>query len=90
VTEIQGDMLKCFTVNAVGPVLVTQAALPLLRASKHVMGPRILYVSSNNGSLALRERDHLVGKLSYGASKCALNMMIRAMSHEITDVAMVL
>ena len=32
---------------------------------------------------SLRERDHLVGKVSYGASKCALNMMIRAMSHEV-------
>ncbi|MEN1971855.1 SDR family oxidoreductase [Luteimonas sp. MJ204] len=55
-----------FRVNAMGPLLLTQALAPLLAE-----GARVLNVSSRLGSIALTER---FGTPSYNISKAALNM----------------
>ncbi|MER7452839.1 SDR family NAD(P)-dependent oxidoreductase [Nocardia beijingensis] len=70
------DMRAVFETNVFGPVQVTNAFLPLLRAAAQ---PRIVMVSSGIGSLARtsdpsRIESTLLG-LPYPASKTALNMI---------------
>ncbi len=70
------DFLPVFGVNVLGPVRVTLAMLPVLRASGH---PRIVNVSSGMGSFAVttdpeRFEASLQG-LVYPSSKSALNMI---------------
>jgi len=67
------DGLEVFATNAVGAILVAQAFLPLLRASRR---PRILALSSGYGSLALNRGT----PYWYGASKAALNMLHRSLA----------
>ncbi|MGY0613008.1 MULTISPECIES: SDR family oxidoreductase [unclassified Luteimonas] len=55
-----------FRVNAMGPLLLTQALAPLLAE-----GARVVNVSSRLGSIGLTER---FGTPSYNISKAALNM----------------
>ena len=70
------DFLACFGVNLLGPVRVTRAFLPLLRAAEV---PRIVMVSSGMGSLAVTtdpERlESGIVALVYPSSKAALNMV---------------
>ncbi|WP_324198148.1 SDR family oxidoreductase [Nocardia beijingensis] len=70
------DFRAVFETNVFGPVQVTNAFLPLLRAAPQ---PRIVMVSSGIGSLArtsdpTRVESTLLG-LPYPASKTALNMI---------------
>ncbi|KAL7753033.1 hypothetical protein RI367_001484 [Sorochytrium milnesiophthora] len=80
-------MLKEFTINAIGPVLVTRALLPLLRASvkrgKHPT--KVAQVSSTMGSIAKTTADGFVPGASYAyrASKAALNILTKNMSVEL-------
>lgn len=71
-------MLRMFTVNALGPLLLTQALLPLLRQGAH---PRVINVSSRRGSLA-RKRDG--GNYGYTTSKAALNMITRGLAADLS------
>jgi NAD(P)-dependent dehydrogenase (short-subunit alcohol dehydrogenase family) len=71
------EMLYAFHVNAVGPVMVTQAMLDLLRAADD---PRVVNVTSQMGSLA---RKRSGGAYSYTASKAALNMLTRALAYDL-------
>ena len=90
-TAKKADLMRCFEVNAVGPILVTQRALPLLRASTHPMGPKVLFVSSNMGSItSWVERGGGKGRTSYCTSKAALNMAVKTMVPEVPDVTMVM
>ncbi|KAM0471904.1 hypothetical protein ACHAPX_009039 [Trichoderma viride] len=61
-----------FTVNAFGTTLATEAFIPLLTASS---APRVVFVSSSIGSLALHG-DYPVGLPIYRSSKAALNMIM--------------
>lgn len=65
-----------FEVNVFGPVRVTNAFLPLLRAAEH---PRIVMVSSGTGSFTVSNDPRWFGlvppQLGYPASKAALNMV---------------
>ncbi len=75
-TEEPVDQMRAiFDVNMFGPVRVTQAFLPLLRASD---AARVVMVSSGIGSLGMtldpRTEDWGVGFAGYSASKTALNM----------------
>jgi NAD(P)-dependent dehydrogenase (short-subunit alcohol dehydrogenase family) len=70
------EMLYAFHVNAVGPVMVTQAMRDLLRAAEN---PRIVNVTSQMGSLA---RKRSGGNYSYTASKAALNMLTKALAYD--------
>lgn len=68
-----------FNVNTIGPILLFQAVLPLLKASKSGK-PIFLVISTMVGSIATQEflAANLPAKMSpYGASKAALNWAIR-------------
>ena len=74
-------------VNVLGPVRVTHACLPLLRAAED---PRVVMVSSGVGSLAqmtepstaVAQRAHLM----YPTSKTALNMLTVQYANGIPDI----
>ncbi len=73
----RAQLEEIFQVNAFGPVLVTRAALPLLRRSA---GARIVNVSSGGGSLARASAFAGSGLpalpiLAYASAKTALNMI---------------
>jgi NAD(P)-dependent dehydrogenase (short-subunit alcohol dehydrogenase family) len=69
--------LQVLRVNAVGPLLVAQAFLDLLRAGTK---PRILSLSSGQGSLTWKASGD---PYHYSASKATLNMYMRALAAEI-------
>ncbi|KAA1419909.1 SDR family oxidoreductase [Mumia zhuanghuii] len=74
--SVPADFIAVYGVNVLGPVRVTNAFLPLLRASDQ---PRIVNVSSGMGSFGVtsdpsRLEASLVS-LVYPSSKSALNMM---------------
>jgi NAD(P)-dependent dehydrogenase (short-subunit alcohol dehydrogenase family) len=67
--------------NLLGAWRVTQAMLPLLRASQH---PRIVNVSSEGGSLASMGG----GTPAYSVSKAALNALTRVLAAELRSEGM--
>jgi NAD(P)-dependent dehydrogenase (short-subunit alcohol dehydrogenase family) len=67
---------EAFETNAVGPVRVSRAFLPLLRRAKN---PRVVNVSSDAGSISQKNWG---GNYAYGASKAALNMITRTFAFE--------
>ncbi len=71
------DLMDAFRVNAVGPMVVIQAALPLLRRGQR---PVIFNTSTMLASLTLKRGS---GYYSYGASKAALNMLTRTLAYEL-------
>lgn len=77
-------MRAMFEVNALGPVRVTQAFLPLLRRSK---AARIVMMGSGLGSHALTmdttSENWSVGFAGYCASKSALNMLALKLAKEL-------
>jgi len=80
------DFAACYDVNVLGPVRVTHACLPLLRASSH---PRVVMVSSGMGSITLtNERDRVEStlvSLVYPSSKTALNMITTMYAKALPD-----
>lgn len=80
-------MRQMFATNVFGPLLVTQALLPLLARSA---SPRIVNVSSALGSLELvSNADGSIAQLGnlfgYAASKTALNALTLQLAHELRD-----
>lgn len=73
---VAADVREVFETNVFGPIEVTHAFLPLLRASAQ---PRIVMVSSGMGSLAISSDparlESTMPGLGYTASKTALNMI---------------
>lgn len=69
---------EAFRVNAMGPLLLTQALAPRLARD----GAKIMNVSSILGSIA--ERDSFYTP-SYAISKAALNMATRLLAHALAD-----
>ena len=63
----------CFITNTLGPILLTQALLPLLEAGKPA---RVINVSSQLGSVA----NMTDGWAGYGISKAALNAATRKLA----------
>lgn len=76
--EAEG-ILRMVRINAVGPVLVTQALVDLLA---NASAPRVLHVSSWLGSI---ERKRSGGNYGYCASKATLNMLGRALAFDLLD-----
>lgn len=78
------DMKATFDVNLFGPVRVTQAFLPLLRAAKQA---RVVMLGSGVGSLALITDESSiyssVNLLSYSASKVALSAVTVCFAKEL-------
>ena len=66
----------CFQINALGPIRLTQACLPLMQNGLR----RLCYVSSEAGSIAVCTR---AGVSGYCMSKTALNMGVRLLFNEL-------
>jgi NAD(P)-dependent dehydrogenase (short-subunit alcohol dehydrogenase family) len=75
---ITRDRLRnAFEVNTIGPLMVVQTFLPLLRTAG---GAKVVNLSSNMGSI---ENSRGGGSYSYRASKAALNMVSRVLSGDL-------
>ena len=75
---VTGDeLLDVYRINTVGPMLVTQHFLNLLRHSRR---GRILNLTSLLGSVSVRTSP---GDYAYAGSKAALNIMTRALAAEL-------
>jgi NAD(P)-dependent dehydrogenase (short-subunit alcohol dehydrogenase family) len=87
---VAADFLPVFGVNLLGPVRVTHAFLPLLRASDR---PRLVMVSSGMGSFGITtDPDRLESTLHglvYPSSKAALNMVTTMYAKSLPDVRVV-
>ena len=70
------SMLKLFTVNALGPLLVVQA---LLARGLLGSGSTVANITSKMGSID----DSSGGTYAYRASKAALNMITVQMDHDL-------
>jgi len=70
-------ILRMVAVNAVGPLLVTQALVELLAQGTH---PRVVCLSSWLGSIAGKRSG---GNYGYCASKATMNMLVRAMACDL-------
>lgn len=68
-----------FTTNAVSPLRVTQALMPLLRAGQ---GHKIVHISSQMGSIG---DNQMGGSYGYRMSKAALNMGNKSLSLELAQ-----
>ncbi|HEX8504140.1 MAG TPA: SDR family oxidoreductase [Hymenobacter sp.] len=77
------DAIETMQVNAIGPLLVSQALLPLLRAGRK---GRILSISSGQGSLTWKASGD---PYHYSASKAALNMYMRSLAAEVGHMGLI-
>ncbi len=73
------SLLKVLHVNSVGPVMVAQSLLDLLKAGK---AGKIVNVTSQLGSIS---RKRSGGRYSYDGSKAALNMFSRTLAFDVID-----
>lgn len=71
------SMLNVLHVNSVGPLIVAQSLLDLLRAGQD---PKIVNITSQLGSIT---RKRSGGRYSYDGSKAALNMFTRTLAFEV-------
>lgn len=71
------SILSMWRTNSLGPLLVAQRFLDLLRAGDEA---RIVNISSNMGALTNRTSS---GTYAYPASKAALNMLTRALAFDV-------
>ncbi|MCJ1394797.1 hypothetical protein MMC18_007677 [Xylographa bjoerkii] len=78
-TITSSRLARTFSTNAFGPLLLTQALLPNLLASK---SPRIYNVSSRVGSIADNSSG---GAYAYRSSKAALNAISKSMAVDLKD-----
>ncbi len=72
-------MVNILRINAIAPMLMTQALTPLLEKSSGAA--KVVYITSGLGSIARAEG--LVYGLSYGMSKAALNMGGKKLAAEL-------
>ena len=72
------EMLSHYTINTLGPLLLFQATVPLL---DHGSTPKFVAISSGAGSISGMDKLK-VENTAYGASKCALNFVIRKIHME--------
>lgn len=77
----QEDLCRCLLVNSVAQLMMTQQFFPLL---ENAMDPIVVNMSSNSGSIT-RKYDGGDTGYGYSASKAALNMMTKMLSHELRD-----
>ncbi|KAL1679595.1 hypothetical protein EV122DRAFT_209541 [Schizophyllum commune] len=76
------QMVRHFEINTNGPLVLFQAAYPLLRGSKT---PKFVTISSALGSIALAGQMAL-DVYAYGASKAAVNWVMRKFHHDFPDM----
>jgi NAD(P)-dependent dehydrogenase (short-subunit alcohol dehydrogenase family) len=77
----QEDLCRCLLVNAVAQLMMTEKFTPLL---KNGSNPIVANISSNSGSTTQKRAGGDTG-YGYSASKAALNMMTKMLSHELKD-----
>ncbi len=81
------ELRELYEVNVFGPIRVTNAFLPLLRAA---VQPRIVMVSSGTGSFTVATDPRWFGMvpptLGYPASKAALNMITVQYARELDGI----
>jgi NAD(P)-dependent dehydrogenase (short-subunit alcohol dehydrogenase family) len=78
------DVALTFDVNAIGPLRVTQAFLPLLERGN---SPVLVNVSSEAGSIGQCGRDR---EFDYCMSKAALNMLTKLLANQLKGAVRVL
>ncbi|KAL1695212.1 hypothetical protein GGG16DRAFT_45414 [Schizophyllum commune] len=76
------QMVRHFEINTNGPLVLFQATYPLLRGNKT---PKFVTISSALGSIALAGQMAL-DVYAYGASKAAVNWVMRKLHHDFTDM----
>lgn len=72
------DLIDAFKVNAVAPLLLTQALIPLLLRGHN---PKVIMISTELASIANRKA---FATPSYSISKAALNMAMRLLAFELS------
>lgn len=72
------DLIDTFKVNAVAPLLLTQALLPLLMRGRQA---KVIMISTELASIANRKA---FATPSYSISKAALNMAMRLLAFELS------
>jgi NAD(P)-dependent dehydrogenase (short-subunit alcohol dehydrogenase family) len=77
----QNDLSYCLLVNSVAQLMMTQQFIPLLKKGAASI---VANISSNSGSITLKRGGGNTG-YGYSASKAALNMMSKMLSHELKD-----
>ena len=75
---LQEDVERAFQVNALGPLRVTQALLPRLRAGRR---KTIVAITSGLGSISTNDDG---GWTAYRISKAALNQLVRTIAAELS------
>lgn len=73
----QDNLLKVLHTNSVGPIMVAQSLLDLLKAGQDA---KIINVTSQLGSITRKKSG---GRYSYDGSKAALNMFTRTLAYEV-------
>ncbi len=77
------DALATFRTNALGPLRVTRALLPSLRAGA---GKRVVHITSKMGSI---DDNQSGGSYGYRASKAALNALNKSLSIDLAPEGLV-
>lgn len=78
VGNINADsLLNVMHINAIGPLMVAQSLLKLLRAGQN---PKIINITSQLGSISRKKSG---GRYSYDGSKAALNMFTRTLAFDV-------
>ncbi|MGH9367327.1 MAG: SDR family oxidoreductase [Thermoanaerobaculia bacterium] len=72
------ELERAYRVNAIGPLHLTQALLPNLRAGR---ARQVVAISSGAGSVT--RNDNRGGWYAYRASKAALNQLLRTLAQEL-------
>lgn len=76
------DMLMTYSVNALGPLRVSQSVLALLRAGQ---GKRIINISSEAGSMTARIKKKHRNRYGYCGSKSALNVQSILLNNHLSE-----
>nr|XP_056718677.1 C-factor-like [Euleptes europaea] len=87
-TVNEEDMINGYKTNVIGPLLVSQAFLPLLRRAAQESSEKglscsraaIINISSDMGSIELASLAHISVAIPYRCSKAALNMLTQCQS----------
>jgi len=83
--DLVDNLTECISVNVLGAARVTNAFLPLLKASS---SPRLIFITSVLGSIAARSDPNdpfgQIPAVGYRTSKAALNMLLACYSQELS------
>jgi NAD(P)-dependent dehydrogenase (short-subunit alcohol dehydrogenase family) len=81
----QEDLCRCFLVNSIAQLMMTEMFFPLLKKGAN---PVVVNISSNSGGIAQKRGGGDTG-YGYSSSKAALNMMTKMLSHELRNAGII-